>query len=62
MKWEQEHEDELVNIFKRLQEDGVLPPYGKHMAHIAIMLNERLCDGTIYTVKQVEGKIRFLRD
>jgi hypothetical protein len=26
------------------------------------MLNERLHDSTVYTVKQVEGKIRFLKD
>jgi hypothetical protein len=32
IKWEQEHEDELVQILKKIQAEGVLPPYRKHMA------------------------------
>ena len=61
VKWEQEHEDELVQILKRPQEE-VLPPYGKHVSHITDKLSNRLCDGTVYTVKQVEGKIKLLKE
>jgi hypothetical protein len=62
MKWEQEHDDALVDILKTLQADGVLPPYGKHLPHITEMLNRRICDGTVYSVKQVDGKIGYLRN
>jgi predicted secreted protein len=61
MKWGQEHDDTLVDILMTLQADGVLPPYGKQLPNITHMLNERICDGTIYTVKQVDGKIGYLR-
>jgi hypothetical protein len=62
VKWEQEHEDELVQSLKKLQEERVISPYGKHVACITDKLNNRFRDDPIYTVKQVEGKIKFLKE
>jgi hypothetical protein len=62
IKWEQEHEDELVQILKKLQEEGVILPYGKHGHHITKKLNKRLRGDTVYTMKQVKGKIKLLKE
>jgi hypothetical protein len=62
MKWDQVHEDTLVDILKRLQEDGVLPPYARQFSKITIMLNQRLSDGTVYNENQVDGKLRYLKN
>ena len=50
-----------MQILKKLQEEGVLPPYGKHGPCITKKLNKRLRDGIVYTLKQVEGKIKLLK-
>ena len=62
MKWDQVHEDTLVDVLKRLQEDGVLPPYARHLSKITIMLNQRLSDGTVYNENQVDGKLKYLKN
>jgi hypothetical protein len=62
MKWDQVHEDTLVDILKRLQEDGVLPPYARQLSKITIMLNQRLFDGTVYNENQVDGKLKYLKN
>ena len=63
LKWENEHEDRLLDILRDLLEDGTRPPYGKHIIpRIAQMLNNQLNDGTHYTDYQVGDKIRRLRN
>lgn len=62
VKWEQEHEDVLVQILKKLQDEGVRLPYGKHAPRITKKLNKRLSNSTMYTQKQVEGKIKLLKE
>jgi hypothetical protein len=57
----QEHKNDPVQILKKPQE-RVLPPHGKHATRIMKKLNKRLRDGTVYTVKQVEGKIKLLKE
>jgi hypothetical protein len=50
-----------VQILKKLQEERVFLPYGKHISCITNKLNKRLRDNTVYVVKQVEGKIKLLK-
>ena len=57
----QEHENDLVQIQKKLQE-GVLPAHGKHAARIMKKLNKWLRDGIVYTMKQIEEKIKLLKE
>ncbi|XP_059448936.1 uncharacterized protein LOC132180098 isoform X2 [Corylus avellana] len=62
MKWENEHEDCLLNILKEFLEEGTRPPYGKPIiSRIAQRVNNRLADSTQYTDYQVGEKIRRLR-
>ena len=63
MRWEPQHEDQLIDILKEFLEEGVWPPYGKHhIPRIAHKLNKRLDDDTQYTNEQVGKKIGRLRD
>ncbi|XP_059433348.1 uncharacterized protein LOC132166536 [Corylus avellana] len=62
VKWEQEHEDILVHILCNCQDERVRPPFGKHVVGIMNKLNKRLKDGTAYTQKQVEAKIKHLKE
>jgi hypothetical protein len=62
MKWENEHEDRLIDILREFLEKGARPPYGqKIILRIAERLNNQLNDGTQYTDHQVGDKIRRIR-
>ena len=46
-KWEDEHEDWLIDILREFLEEGVQPPYGQKLIHrITQRLNNQLDDGT----------------
>jgi hypothetical protein len=61
-KWEEEHEDCLIDILREFLEKGTRTPYGKKIIHrIAQSLNNQLHDDTQYTNYQVGKKICRIR-